>query len=550
MRSIRKRILSLTLTCVLISNITVMLIGFVCVSSVLRKDSNQIIEQLAAKKAMELDAKLITVEKSVRNMKGYLTSRLDENPQFWRQEDEVEDAVSRFRRLAGLELENTEGAVGAYFRTASEIGIPDNGIYLVRTDDDQYMELSVAELVAHDRNDETGTNLYLEPLKTGEAVWLLPHQSDGSNRRVISYIVPVIQNNQAWGIVGMDLDVASIVEIAGSVGGYKDSSMILMDHEGNFVYHPDYPDGVLKSQFPEELEKISNRMYRGRTNEKIISYRWNGASRRVLFRKLRNEMMSVGITVSVSEVSRPSTIYMLYTALIVAAVCAVVIAVSARMSRLIVKPLQDLTEVAQKLASGDLDVKIRCETHDEVEVLANSLQHTADELKKHVASVNEFARTDALTNVHNKAAYQEMVESLTADIRDGKAEFSVVVLDVNCLKHMNDTYGHEAGDLWITGAATAAERAFGRSRVYRIGGDEFAVILDAGDRRHYDRMIAEFAQELERFNNRADKIYTEVLQVACGVADYDRSVDQQYADVFRRADNQMYENKKVLKGLL
>ncbi len=548
MRSIRRRILSLALTCVLISNITVMLIGFVCVSNVLRKDSNQIIEQLAEKKALEVDAKLITVEKSVRNMKGYLTSRLDENSQFWRQEDEFEDAVSRFQRLASLELENTEGAVGAYFRTAPEIGIPDGGIYLVRTGDDQYMDLSVTELAAHDRNDETDTNLYMEPLKTGETVWLLPHQSEGANRRVISYIVPIIHNNQAWGIVGMDLDVASIVDIVDNVGVYKDSSMILMDHEGNFVYHPDYPDGVIKSQFPEELEKISNRMYRGRTNEKIISYRWNGASRRVMFRKLRNEM-SVGITVSVTEVRMPSTIYMLYTALIVAVVCAVVIAVSARMSHLIVKPLQDLTEVAQKLASGDLDVKIRCETHDEVEVLANSLQHTADELKKQVASVNEFARTDALTNVHNKAAYQEMVESLTADIRDGKAGFSVVILDVNCLKHMNDTYGHEAGDLWITGAATAAERAFGRSRVYRIGGDEFAVILDASDRRHYDRMISEFAQELERFNNRADKIYTEVLQVACGIADYDRSVDQQYADVFRRADNQMYENKKVLKGL-
>lgn len=548
MRSIRKRILSMALTCVLISNITVMVIGFVCVSSVLRKGSNQIIEQLAEKKALEVDAKLITVEKSVRNMKGYLTSRLDENPQFWRQEDEFEDAISRFHRLASLELRNTEGAVGAYFRTAPEIDIPDDGIYLIRTDDDQYLDLSVTELVTHDRNDETDTNLYMEPLKTGEMVWLLPHQSEGSNRRVISYIVPIIHNNQAWGIVGMDLDVSSIVDIVDSVDVYKDSSVILMDHEGNFVYHPDYPDGVIKSQFPEELEKISNRMYRGRTNEKIISYRWNGASRRVMFRKLRNEM-SVGITVSVSEVSRPSTVYMLYTALIVAVVCAVVIAVSARMSRLIVKPLQDLTEVAQKLASGDLDVKIRCETHDEVEVLANSLQHTADELKKQVTSVNEFARTDALTNVHNKAAYQEMVESLTADIRDGKAGFSVVVLDVNCLKHMNDTYGHEAGDLWITGAATAAERAFGRSRVYRIGGDEFAVILDAGDRRHYDRMIAEFAQELERFNNRADKIYTEVLQVACGIADYDRSVDQQYADVFRRADNQMYENKKVLKGL-
>ena len=548
MRSIRRKILSLALTCVLISNITVMLIGFVCVSSALRRDSNQIVEQLAEKKALELDAKLITVEKSVRNLQVYLAGRLDENPSFGHRKNDFDEEISLFRRLASLTLKNTEGAVGVYLRTTTGIDITDDGIYLIRTGDELYRELPATELAAYDRNDETNTNLYMDPLKTGEAAWLLPHQSDGTNRRVISYVAPIFLNDRGWGIVGMDLDMSSIVEMVSSVGVYKDSSMILMDQEGNFVYHPDYPDGIVKAQFPERLENISNSMYRGRTNEKVTSYRWNGAARRVVFRKLRNEM-SVGITVSVAEVRRLSATYMLYTTLIVAAVCGVVIAVSVRMARLIVKPLQDLTEVAQKLASGDLDVKIRCETHDEVEVLANSLQHTADELKKQVMSVNEFARTDALTNVHNKAAYQEAVESLSADIRDGKAEFSVVVLDVNSLKHMNDTYGHEAGDLWITGAATAAERAFGRSRVYRIGGDEFAVILDVGERRHYDRMLAEFTQELERFNNRADKIYTEVLQVACGIADYDRSVDQQYADVFRRADNQMYENKKVLKGL-
>lgn len=548
MRSIRSKILSLALTCVLVSNITVMLTGIISVSNVIRKDSNQIIQQLAEKKALEVDAKLIMVEKSVMNMREYLIGRLMENPEFLRQEDEVEDAMGRLHRLLSLELKNMEGAKGVYFCTVPESGVVDEGLYLIRTGDDQFIDLSIVELAADDQNNETNKSLCKESFEIGEPVWLLPRQSKSEECRVIAYLMPIFHDNRMWGVVGMDLDASAVSEIVSEVGVYRDCFSILMDSEGNFVYHPDYPDGVTRAQFTKELDNISNSMYRGRINEKVISYRWHGAQRRIIFRGLRNGM-SVGITVSVSEMRRPTVIYITYTVLIVALVCALVIAWSARMSRRLVKPLQDLTGVARKLAGGDLDVKIRCETHDEVEMLANSMQHTADELKKHVASVNEFARTDALTNVHNKAAYQETVESLSADIRDQKAQFSVIVLDVNSLKHMNDTYGHEAGDLWITGAATAAERAFGRSRVYRIGGDEFAVILDAGDRRHYDHMLAEFTQELERFNSRPDKIYTEELQVACGIADYDRNVDEQYADVFRRADNLMYENKKMLKGL-
>ena len=113
---------------------------------------------------------------------------------------------------------------------------------------------------------------------------------------------------------------------------------------------------------------------------------------------------------------------------------------------------------------------------------------------------------------------------------------------------MNDTYGHEVGDLWIKGAALAIKHAFGKSRVYRIGGDEFVVILKNGDCKYYNRMSSDFQSEIVKFNAE-DKVYKEKLQIACGIAEYDKTKDMTYADTFRRADTAMYENKKYLKSL-
>lgn len=548
MRSIRTRILSMTLLCVLASNIIIMFIGIIAVLNTVRGSSDQLIQQLAEKKAQEVDAHLLTVEKSVQNIYGYIISMYRLDGEFWNDPDSLEEALQRLSRLAGLELGNTGGVMAVYYCLAPELELPDAGIYLVLSGEGQYVEQPVQCLNSYAKTDGTSGSMYLEPLKLGEAKWLEPHQNHEADRKVLSYVVPVIYEDAGIGIVGMDIDMDAVRDLVSEVGVYQDVYSIVMDNDGNLVYHPQYPSGVMKAGFDESLERINSNMYRARTNEKVTSYRWNGAKRKIAFRKIRNTM-SVGVTVSVSEVQRPAKNVIVYSILIVAAVSGLALVISMGMSKSIVRPLQELTGVAQKLADGELDVKIRCETHDEVEVLANSLQRTADELRKQMETVNEFARTDALTNVHNKAAYQEKVESLTMDIRDGKAGFSVVVLDVNSLKHMNDTYGHEAGDLWITGASTAAERAFGRSRVYRIGGDEFAVILSLNERRHYDRMLAEFRMELDRFNSSPDKTYTEQLQVACGVAHYDRNTDTQYMDVFNRADDAMYENKKMLKGL-
>ena len=119
-------------------------------------------------------------------------------------------------------------------------------------------------------------------------------------------------------------------------------------------------------------------------------------------------------------------------------------------------------------------------------------------------------------------------------------EFAIIVLDVNDLKKINDTLGHEAGDRCICEACEIICRTFKRSPVYRVGGDEFVVISQDEDYEHTKELIDLIA----KYNEEA--LVNGGIIIACGMAVFDN--DENVISVFNRADKAMYENKKHLKN--
>jgi diguanylate cyclase (GGDEF)-like protein len=113
------------------------------------------------------------------------------------------------------------------------------------------------------------------------------------------------------------------------------------------------------------------------------------------------------------------------------------------------------------------------------------------------------------------------------------------VFDLNGLKEINDTRGHQVGDQFIKDGCQYICRTFQHSPVFRVGGDEFVVISQGDDYKNIDSLMAGFIKA-----NFERKEKGEVV-IAAGMSRYngDRSV----AEVFRRADTEMYENKKSLK---
>ena len=167
----------------------------------------------------------------------------------------------------------------------------------------------------------------------------------------------------------------------------------------------------------------------------------------------------------------------------------------------------------------------------------------AKERQQQLGEARQLAYTDPLTNVKNKHAYVELEEEYDKAISDGDVEdFAVAVFDLNGLKHINDTKGHQAGDDYLVKSVNMIGAVFGKEELYRFGGDEFVVILRG------DKFIRR--QELnDKFQKQVDDNLkkTNAPVVALGMSKFRAGQDNTFRAVFNRADKIMYARKDALK---
>ena len=154
------------------------------------------------------------------------------------------------------------------------------------------------------------------------------------------------------------------------------------------------------------------------------------------------------------------------------------------------------------------------------------------------------AFTDPLTGVKSKHAFLLSQKQMDAAIGEKSAdEFAIVACDVNGLKAINDTLGHKAGDDYIVKASRMICDIFQHSPVFRIGGDEFAVILKGRDYLIRKELV------LALHDRSVEHISTKDVVISGGLSEYKPEEDANFHTVFERADALMYEEKKLLKGM-
>ncbi len=161
-----------------------------------------------------------------------------------------------------------------------------------------------------------------------------------------------------------------------------------------------------------------------------------------------------------------------------------------------------------------------------------------------LGSTRRLAYTDPLTGVKSKLAYVEAEAKLDQRVTGGESPaFAVAVFDLNGLKQINDTQGHEKGDDYIVSACRLICTTFQHSPVFRIGGDEFVALLEGQDYENRAALAARFDGEIEE-NLRAGRVV-----VAMGMVDFRPVQDTSYRTVFEQADQMMYRRKQALKRM-
>ncbi|MDY5577054.1 MAG: GGDEF domain-containing protein [Lachnospiraceae bacterium] len=155
----------------------------------------------------------------------------------------------------------------------------------------------------------------------------------------------------------------------------------------------------------------------------------------------------------------------------------------------------------------------------------------------------KMAYTDKLTGVSNRMAHEQALEM--ADVK--KHKYIVCMFDLNNLKKCNDTLGHNVGDEYIKSSSDIIKQAFGKmaeDNIFRIGGDEFCVILKDKGEEEYQKAIDEMVKGMEAYNKTADGLQ---ISIAYGYAVYDSNLDASLKETRSRADSMMYEKKFLMK---
>ena len=530
LKSIRTKTTLLTVCAIVVAMGIATLMGVVAIRNIGNSNSDQMLMLLCESGEKNLDSYFESVEQSVEMVSAYVQSDLE-----GLEPEQLPDHLERAKEIFEKMTLKTNGVLTYYYRIDPAVSETARGFWFVNLDGEGFAEHEVTDITLYDTGDTTKLVWFTVPKATGSPIWLPPYITDNLDVRVISYNTPIYLDGRFIGVVGIEIDYTTMARQVDHITLYENGYAFITDAEGNIIYHPrlDVADMEEKPRVPDGLLGSENH----------VRYSYEGVEKQAVWLPLSNGMR-LNVTVPVSEISAGWQKWVGQIFAVAVGLLTIFILVAMRFAGHITKPLEELAEVAEKVNAGDYECRLEYDGNDEVGTLTRAFNRLSSHLKTYISDLNDLAYADALTSVHNKGAFDIYIQNLQSQLQDAaeKLEFAVCIFDCNDLKLVNDNSGHDKGDLYLKAACKLICDVFDHSPVFRIGGDEFAVVLQNADFENREALLRTFDETGAERRGHTD-VSWERVDIARGIAVYDPQTDDSVNDVVRRADKLMYENK-------
>lgn len=518
-RSMQFKFLFTVISAILVITVFIGGISIYEVDNYLQEHTEEFVEITCENEASQINSIFGNIENSVRIMESYTMSLLRRigdirNPDY--QATALKLAGDLFVDIA----DNTDGALAYYMRLSPEISNNTTGIFYSKLDGgDEFVCLEPTDLSKYDKSDVEHVGWYWQPYEAGHAIWMNPYYNQNTNGFLISYVIPLYFEGEFVGIVGMDFDYTILTDRAHQIKVFE-----------NGFAHLELDNHVIHSgnESPDSDHIHDDESYFHASSELA-----NGM-KLVLFAN-RDDIRHIRYAIGFKIVLTVSLLALAFTFIVFFIV------------KKIVKPLKVLTEAAIKLSDEDFDVKIEQSNTYEIQQLSTAFENMLVKLQEHKKLQHLLTYRDPLTGLRNTTSYKAWVVDFDKKISFEEVSFGVMVLDLNNLKKANDTYGHIVGNNLIKAASQIISDTFKKSPVFRIGGDEFVVILQNHDLVERESLFANLESACENASVDANGT-TLAVSIAKGFAIFDPDIDTKFSDVFNRADDEMYKNKNVMKN--
>ena len=482
-----------------------------------RQQTETLIKVTCEKEAAQMNDIFGDMEKSVNIMSGYVLDFL-ENADNIQSAETQQEIIRNARRMFADVANYTNDAVAYYLRFAPEIADGQTGFFCSKVaGSNRYFYLPATNISRYDKSDTERVGWYWQPYEAGKPVWMQPYYNKNNGIMMISYVVPLYCDNQFVGVVGMDFNYSVLNDKVNSIKIYE-NGFAHLEYDGIPIHY----DESISSAYPQEhYLQVSEELVNGMTLTLSAS--------KADIRQIRYEIA----TQIVSYVLALMVVFCLITGFMV---------------QKMVKPLSLLTDAAKKLADGDYNVEpVKSDTY-EIQMLSAAFENMTQYLLEHERHQYLLAHIDAMTGLRNTTSYNLWVDGINQEIEEKNADFGIIVLDINNLKETNDRYGHDVGNNLIVAAGQILSSVFQGNTIFRIGGDEFLVVLQHKALKNHKVLCRKLDLRCAKEHILADGKCVSI-SIARGFAKYDPDTDEQFVDVFNRADDAMYKNKKKIKSL-
>ncbi|MEG4047854.1 MULTISPECIES: diguanylate cyclase [unclassified Microcoleus] len=175
------------------------------------------------------------------------------------------------------------------------------------------------------------------------------------------------------------------------------------------------------------------------------------------------------------------------------------------------------------------------------------LEHEIQERLRAEAEVRQLSVTDELTGLYNRRGFFLLADQQLKIARRTQTSYFILFADLDGLKKINDTLGHEMGDRVIVDAAQILKQTFREADIVaRLGGDEFALFIPNFSGDSSINFQARLQENIDRFNQHSERAY---ISISLGVEFGDLNNEVLLEQLLAKADKLMYEHKRTKRCL-
>ena len=517
--SIQSKILILSLSSTLIGTLSLGVLSTLFISRTTQRNSMQYMKDQADHEAAKLNHLFESHEKYTMAVAAGIYSQINEDSTF------LTDSSSFIKNIEGIKerlsstIYNLTNTKSVYVIFNPEITCVNKGVLLVRdTPESIFKQHTITNVKQYSPSDMEHVGWYYRPIMSGNPVWLPPYYNKNFNSYIISYVIPMFVDNKEIGVAGVDIDFELLTKQLSQVHFMRSGFAFLEDSEGLVVYHPTLPNGLTFKPEDDQV-KISVPLNNGMTLVTVAPVLEINAERN---KHLKQSIIFILILLSFTT------------------------AITIFFARSITKPLKKLTTEAKKMITGDMNAEFNIKQNDEIGELAKSFAAAKFHISQHMKQMQGLAFLDSLTGVRNKMAYDNYIAEFKSRIENGEVKsYGIAILDTNNLKEINDTYGHENGNAYLVNSCKLICQIFAHSPVFRIGGDEFLVILLDEDLYNHHDLLKQLKESMDLTKNAS--FPWKQISIACGIGIATYAKATTIADTFNKADSDMYKNKRAIK---